>query len=40
MRMNEIASEMGFTDESHLNKFFRKQRGMSPTAYRKRLVAA
>jgi AraC-like DNA-binding protein len=40
MRMNEIASEMGFTDESHLNKFFRKHKGMSPTAYRKRLAAA
>lgn len=26
-RMNEIAYEFGFTDVSHLNKFFRKQRG-------------
>lgn len=26
-RINEIADELGFTDESHLNKFFRKQRG-------------
>lgn len=34
-RMNEIADELGFTDESHLNKFFRKQKGVSPTAYRK-----
>ncbi|TEB40310.1 AraC family transcriptional regulator, partial [Flavobacterium circumlabens] len=28
-RMNEIAYEFGFTDVSHLNKFFRKQRGYS-----------
>lgn len=35
MRINEIASEFGFTDESHFNKFFRKQRGIGPTQYRK-----
>ncbi|KAA9349087.1 helix-turn-helix domain-containing protein [Larkinella humicola] len=35
MRMTEIARELGFTDESHLNKFFRKQKGCSPTAFRK-----
>lgn len=29
-RMNEIADEFGFTDVSHLNKFFRKQKGYSP----------
>jgi AraC-like DNA-binding protein len=34
MRINEIAHEFGFTDESHLNKFFRKQKGISPTAFR------
>jgi AraC-like DNA-binding protein len=34
-RMNEIVHEMGFTDESHLNKFFRKQKGLSPKEYRK-----
>ena len=28
-RMNEIAYEFGFTDVSHLNKFFRKQKGYS-----------
>lgn len=38
MRMNEIAAELGFTDESHLNKFFRKQRGLSPTVFRKQNV--
>lgn len=35
MRMGEIVEELGFTDESHLNKFFRKQKGVSPTVYRK-----
>jgi AraC-like DNA-binding protein len=34
-RLNEIANEFGFTDESHFNKFFRKQRGNSPKEYRK-----
>ncbi|HTJ48901.1 MAG TPA: AraC family transcriptional regulator [Cyclobacteriaceae bacterium] len=35
LRINEIAQVMGFTDESHLNKFFRKNKGISPLAYRK-----
>ncbi|MGO4294353.1 helix-turn-helix domain-containing protein [Chitinophaga sp. RAB17] len=34
-RINEIASEFGFADESHLNKFFKKRRNISLTAYRK-----
>lgn len=35
-RINEIALEFGFSDESHLNKFFKKhQRGTSLTGYRK-----
>ncbi|PRB00195.1 AraC family transcriptional regulator [Chryseobacterium sp. MYb7] len=33
-RISEIADELGFTDESHLNKFFKTQRGKSPKAYR------
>ncbi len=33
-RINEIVSELGFTDESHLNKFFKQQKGMSPKAFR------
>ena len=33
-RINEIASEFNFTDESHLNKFFKKQKGESPRAFR------
>lgn len=35
MRMNEIVSELGFTDESHLNRTFKKYKGMSPTSFRK-----
>ena len=37
MRINEIVAELGFTDESHLNKLFRKYKGVSPTEFRKRL---
>lgn len=33
-RINEIVAELGFTDESHLNKFFKTQRGVSPKEYR------
>jgi AraC-like DNA-binding protein len=36
LRINEIAFTMGFTDESHLNKFFRKNKGLSPLAFRKK----
>lgn len=35
MRINEIALEFGFTDESHLNKFFKKHRTISLTEFRK-----
>lgn len=35
MRMNEIADELGFTDESHLTKTFKKYRGLTPSEYRK-----
>ncbi|MFL9836692.1 AraC family transcriptional regulator [Flavobacterium sp. ST-75] len=34
-RMNEIATEFGFSDMSHLNKFFTRHNGISPSAYRK-----
>jgi AraC-like DNA-binding protein len=37
-RINEIAGEFGFTDESHFNKFFRKQNGQSPSQYRKNIL--
>lgn len=33
-RINEIADEFGFTDVSHLNKFFKKQKGNNLSAYR------
>lgn len=35
LRLNEIADELGFTDESHLAKTFRKHKGLSPTDFRK-----
>ena len=35
MRINEIAHELSFTDESHLNRIFRKYKGISPSEYRK-----
>ncbi|SFO45140.1 transcriptional regulator, AraC family [Chitinophaga sp. YR627] len=35
MRITEIAHELNFTDESHLNRTFKKIKGMSPSAYRK-----
>lgn len=34
MRINEIVDEFGFVDESHINKFFKRHRGMSLKAYR------
>ncbi|WP_118952568.1 AraC family transcriptional regulator [Taibaiella helva] len=37
-RINEIVTELGFTDESHLNKFFKAHRGISPRQYRARLL--
>jgi AraC-like DNA-binding protein len=35
MRMNEIAYELNFTDESHLNRTFKKYKGLSPSEFRK-----
>jgi AraC-like DNA-binding protein len=35
LRINEIARAFGFSDESHLNKFFKKHYGKSLSAYRK-----
>ncbi|MGF6845008.1 AraC-like DNA-binding protein [Chitinophaga sp. W3I9] len=37
MRVGEIADELGFTDESHLNRMFKKYKGVNPSAYRKEL---
>ncbi|SDD49752.1 AraC-type DNA-binding protein [Dyadobacter soli] len=33
--MGEIAYELGFTDPSHFNKFFKRQTGVLPSIYRK-----
>ena len=35
MRLNEIAYELGFTDESHLTKTFKKYKGQTPIEYRR-----
>jgi len=35
MRMSEIVDELGFTDESHLNRVFKKHKGVSPSVFRK-----
>lgn len=35
MRINEIANEFCFADESHLNRIFKKYKGMSPSEFRK-----
>nr|WP_315028060.1 AraC family transcriptional regulator [uncultured Chryseobacterium sp.] len=40
MRINEIVTEFGFSDESHLNKFFKKQHKMSLTEFKKTKGAA
>lgn len=37
MRLNEIAGELGFTDESHLTKTFKKYKGVTPTQFRKNI---
>jgi AraC-like DNA-binding protein len=39
MRMNEIAFELNFTDESHLNRIFKKYKGVSPSEFRKQKMA-
>lgn len=35
LRVNEIADELGFTDESHLAKMFKKYNGVSPSDFRR-----
>lgn len=37
-RVHEIADEFGFTDESHINKFFKRHKGVSLHVYRERAV--
>jgi len=36
MRINEIAYEFNFTDESHLSRIFKKYKGVNPSEFRKR----
>jgi AraC-like DNA-binding protein len=35
MRITEIADQLGFTDKSHLNRFFKKFHSMPPSQFRK-----
>ena len=34
-RINDIAGELGFTDKSHLNRMFKKYKGVNPGDLRK-----
>ncbi|NIJ53621.1 AraC family transcriptional regulator [Dyadobacter arcticus] len=40
LRMNEIADELSFTDESHMNRFFKKSKGMSLGEFRRKNQSA
>ncbi len=40
LTISEIAAELGYTDESHLSRQFRKHHGTSPTAFRRGLIIA
>lgn len=35
MQINEIVHELGFSDASHLNRLFKKYKGVSPSEYKK-----
>jgi AraC-like DNA-binding protein len=35
MRMSEIANELGFNDESHLNRIFKKYKQLNPSEFRR-----
>ncbi|MBE9461482.1 AraC family transcriptional regulator [Dyadobacter subterraneus] len=35
MRINEIVFELSYTDESHLNRLFKKYKGINPSEFRK-----
>lgn len=39
MRINEIVTELGLSDASHLNRLFKKHTGLSPSEYKRSLVA-
>jgi len=38
MQINEIVQELGFSDASHLNRLFKKYRGISPSEYKKSVM--
>ena len=38
MRISEIAFEFGFTDQSHLNRIFKRYKGTTPSSYRKKYI--
>jgi AraC-like DNA-binding protein len=38
LRLNQIADEFGFTDESHLAKTFKKYKGLTPTHFRRSVL--
>jgi len=40
IQLNEIVYEFGFSDASHLNRFFKKHKGVNPSEYRKGGIAA
>jgi len=38
MPISEIAQALGFSDVAHISRYFRREKGMSPLAYRKRYL--
>jgi len=38
MRICEIANELNYTDESHLNRTFKKYKGLTPSAFKKQFI--
>ena len=33
MSLKEVASQLGFSSQAHLSRFFKKHKGVSPSAY-------
>ena len=40
MTISQIAKEFGFSDATHLTRFFREKKGLTPLAHRKQLSIA
>ena len=40
MTISQIAKEFGFSDATHMTRFFRKKKGITPLAYRKQSATA